>query len=53
MACTRPPLTVATLGLLELQDCTDTVPLLDMAAAVYGRMRTFQDIQIEEYRPLS
>ena len=28
-------------------------PLLDMAAAVYGRMRTFQDIQIEEYRPLS
>ncbi len=28
-------------------------PLLDMAAAVYGQMSTFQDIQIEEYRPLS
>ena len=28
-------------------------PLLDMAAAVYDRMSTFSQIQIEEYRPLT
>jgi nicotinate-nucleotide--dimethylbenzimidazole phosphoribosyltransferase len=27
-------------------------PLLDMALEVYSRMRTFEEIQIEEYRPL-
>lgn len=27
-------------------------PLLDMAAAVYNGMSTFQDIQVEEYKPL-
>ena len=27
-------------------------PLLDMALEVYNRMRTFEEIQIEEYRPL-
>lgn len=27
-------------------------PLLDMAAAVYNGMSTFQDIEIEEYKPL-
>ena len=28
------------------------IPLLDMALAVYTKMSTFQDISIEEYRPL-
>jgi nicotinate-nucleotide--dimethylbenzimidazole phosphoribosyltransferase len=27
-------------------------PLLDMACAVYNGMSTFQDVNIEEYKPL-
>lgn len=50
------------LGLEPLIDCgmclgegtgaVASLPLYEMALAVYSRMRTFEDIEIEEYKPL-
>ena len=50
------------LGLHPLIDCgmclgegsgaVAAMPLLDMAACIYGDMKTFEEYQIEEYKPL-
>lgn len=29
-----------------------SIPILEMAASIYNNMSTFQDINVEEYRPL-
>lgn len=46
------PLICAQMCLGEGTGAVALFPLLDMAEAVYRRMSTFQEIQIEEYHPL-
>lgn len=46
------PLITAHMCLGEGTGAIAAMPLLDMAADVYNRMSTFQEIQIEDYKPL-
>ncbi len=46
------PLICAEMHLGEGTGAVAALPLLDMAYAVYYEMRTFQEVQIEEYQPL-
>ncbi len=46
------PFLTADMTLGEGTGAVAALPLLDMACAVYGSMRTFEQISIEPYRPL-
>ena len=46
------PLLTANMTLGEGTGAVAALPLLDMACAVYGTMRTFEQIYIEPYQPL-
>lgn len=46
------PLLTANMTLGEGTGAVAALPLLDMACAVYGTMRTFEQISIEPYQPL-
>lgn len=47
------PFVAAGMCLGEGTGAVASIPLLDMALEVYAKMSTFQDIQIEEYKPLA
>ena len=47
------PFVAAGMCLGEGTGAVASIPLLDMALEVYTKMSTFQDIQIEEYKPLA
>ncbi|MGC6176001.1 nicotinate-nucleotide--dimethylbenzimidazole phosphoribosyltransferase [Lacrimispora sp. 38-1] len=47
-----PPLIQAGMCLGEGTGAVAAVPLLDMAADVYGTMSSFEDIEIEAYKPM-
>ena len=48
-----PPLICAGMCLGEGTGAIAALPLLDMAYAVYGKMLTYEEIEIERYKPLA
>lgn len=49
----KKPLLVCQMSLGEGTGAVAALPLIDMAAAVYRQMSTFEEIKVEEYQPFS